>query len=79
MDVKRPIGRRSEMQPNEHKLELDSLRDPIAHCTCGRWRYLGVSTEEDATEALRARISTQFEYHLAAVELEERRLRQRAQ
>lgn len=63
----------------EHKLNVESLREPIAHCACGRWTYLGISTEQDTNEALRARIDTKFEYHLADVEFEERRLRERAE
>ncbi len=63
----------------EHKLKIESLRDCRARCTCGRWSYVATSTNGETNEELHEMIDTQFEFHRANVEYEERRLRERAE
>ncbi len=61
----------------EHKLKIESLRDPRARCVCGRWSYGATSSDHETNEEVREAIVTQFEFHRAKVEFEERRLRER--
>jgi hypothetical protein len=53
------------MNEEMHKLNIMSLRDPIANCSCGRWNYAATSTSHDTDEGLRKEMKHQHTLHLA--------------
>lgn len=50
-----------------HELNVRSLRDTIAECSCKKWNYSAPSTDDKTDDLLRSHVILHFAKHLEDV------------
>ena len=47
-----------------HKLKIESLRDLVATCTCGKWHLAKPTSDRESNAAIKAWAEAQFRRHI---------------
>jgi hypothetical protein len=50
----------------QHTLKIESFRDAVASCSCGRWSYTAPTFDREPDEKITARIKEAHRQHVTA-------------